>query len=240
MGSFTSKAPSFTRENRTFRRSIRGAAENLVYFEEDFLGDATIPEIWSTVEVELNAAMAVVDAEAGIGILRAAFDSDVIAEDAALHMDDVRPFDVSKALLFECRLAVGVLPTLTAQIVFGMAGDHNLDKDAVTEHAWFKLDGDGVLLCETDDTTNDNDDEDADSTTLVATEFHVFQIDFRTLADVRFYFDGANVGTGATFDMSNLTAAEAFMQPYFSLDKGADAGLGTLDVDYIKIWCERT
>ncbi len=40
--------------------------------------------------------------------------------------------------------------------------------------------------------------------------------------------------------MSNLTDAEAVMQPYFSLDKGAGAGRGTLLLDYVRIWSKRT
>ncbi len=30
------------------------------------------------------------------------------------------------------------------------------------------------------------------------------------------------------------------MQPYFSIDKGADAGLGNLDIDYVRTWSKRT
>jgi len=240
MTRFAGPSPAFTRENRTFLRSNVGISpEEMVAWEEDFLGNATVPERFTTVEVALNTAIAVVDG-VGPGVMRLLFDADANAEDAVLYHGDIRGFDVSKALLFECRAACHVVPTLTSQIVFGMCGDHNLDKDAATESAWFKLDGSAVLLCESDDTTTNVDDEDADSTTLVADAMHVFQIDFRTLADVKFYVDGANVGTGATFDMSALTAAESFMQPYFSIDKGADAGLGSLDIDYVKIWQTRT
>jgi hypothetical protein len=120
----------------------------------------------------------------------------------------------------------------------GLAGDHDLDKDALLESAWFKFDGDGVALCESDDTTNNNDDV-AAGVTVLATEWHIYRIDFTNLADVKFFIDGAGVATGTTFDMSNLAGAELILQPYVSIDKGADAGLGTLLLDYVKIWSNR-
>ena len=49
-----------------------------------------------------------------------------------------------------------------------------------------------------------------------------------------------NVATATTFDLSNLTDAEGLMQPYFSLDKASGTGLGTFDIDYVRIWSERT
>ncbi len=39
---------------------------------------------------------------------------------------------------------------------------------------------------------------------------------------------------------SNLTDGEAIMQPYVSMDKGADAGLATFDIDYVRVWSKRT
>ncbi len=39
--------------------------------------------------------------------------------------------------------------------------------------------------------------------------------------------------------MNTITDTEAMMQPYFSLDKGATTGVGTLQVDYVKIWGNR-
>ena len=101
------------------------------------------------------------------------------------------------------------------------------------------MDGSGAVLAESDDTTNNNDDI-STGVTAVAGTYNIYRIDFTNIADVLFYIDGAAVATAQTFDMSNLTDAEGLMQPYFSLDKGADAGLGTLDLDYVRIWSERT
>jgi hypothetical protein len=211
---------------------------------DDFLGSqlmttetgSTGP--WATVEVALNTAIAVRANEAN-GVVAMIMDADVNAEDAVLFWNDQRPINVKAGCVFETRINVAVLPTLTGQAVFGMAGDHNLDKDAVTEAAWFKLDGSGAVLAESDDTTN-NEDDVATGVTAVAGTYNTYRIDFTNIADVKFYIDGVAVATGTTFDMSNLTDAEGMMQPYISLDKGADAGLGTLDVDYVRIWSERS
>jgi hypothetical protein len=160
-------------------------------------------------------------------------------EDAVLSHSDNRTFDVSKGLIFETKVDIATLPTLTAQAVVGMCGDHALDKDALLESAWFKWDGSGAILCETDDTTNDNNDVATGVTSVPGTP-NVLRIDFTTLADVKFFVDGVRVASGTTFDMSNLTGAELILQPYFSLDKTGDAGLGDVDIDYVKILSNRS
>jgi len=214
-------------------------------FYDDFLGldgflidETGSSGAWTTVEVALNTAIGI-RADTANGVVQMTMDADVNAEDAVIDMGDQRQFNVKAGLVFECRINVAVLPTLTGQAVFGMCGDHNLDKDAATESAWFKLDGSGAVLAETDDTTNDNDDT-ATGVTAVAGTYNIYRIDFTDISDVKFYIDGARVSGSTTFNMSNLSDAEGLMQPYFSLDKGADAGLGTLDLDYVRIWSERT
>lgn len=224
-------------DSRTHETFPIGAPIN---FKEDFIGyqlvqsEAGSTAQWLTVQVALNTAMATIDEGHG-GVLSMAFDADANAEDAVIYTGDIRQFDLNKDIQFECRARLSVVPTLTSQVVIGMAGDHNLDKDAVTEAAWFKFDGAALAAVETDDTTNNNDDV-STGITVTTAAWHIYKIDFSDLTNVRFFIDGAQVATGTTFDMSNLTAAEAYMQPYISLDKGADAGLGTLLVDYVKVW----
>jgi len=210
-------------------------------FVDDFNGaaggsvfDGTM--LWNVVDV--GAATEAIVADSSGGVFRILMHVTAEDEDAVLYHSDNRTFDVSKGLIFETKVDIAVLPTLTAQAVIGMCGDHNLDKDAATESAWFKLDGSGAFLCESDDTTNDNDDI-ATGVTAVPGTANVLRIDFTTLADVKFFIDGVGVATGTTFDMSNLTGAELILQPYFSLDKTGDAGLGTVDIDYVKIFSNR-
>lgn len=216
-----------------------------IVFYDDFIGaaggsvfDGTM--IWNVVTVGTSTnetAAIVADSANGQFLLHLAADDE--AEDTVLYQNDNKTFDVGSGLIFECRLNMAVVPGTGVTAVFGMAGDHNLDKDSVTEQAWFRLQASAALLCESDDTTNDNDDI-ATGITLVAGVYHIFRIDFTDIADVKFYVDGARVASGTTFDMSNLTAGEQQMQPYFSLDKASGTGLGDLNIDYVRIFQNRS
>ena len=213
-----------------------------VQFVEDFLGatgggpfDAST--VWHVVDVGDATEAIVADSSNGQFLLHIA--STTEAEDAVLYMNDNKPFDVGNGLIFETRVNMAVAPGSGVCAVFGMAGDHNLAKDSVTEHAWFRFDASMACKVESDDTTNDNDDE-ATGHTAVAGTYDIYRIDFTTLSDVKFFINGARVASSTTFDMSNLTAGEQQMQPYFSLDKASGAGLGDINIDYVKIFSNRS
>ena len=198
---------------------------------------------WDSVQVNLNGAIGKSADEAN-GVVSLALDSDSNAEDALIFHGNERSFNLKAGLIFEARVKVSVLPTLTAELVIGMAGDHNLSKDTITEAAWFKMDGSGAALAETDDTTNNNDDI-ATGVTATAAQWKIYRIDFTDLSNVQFFIDGVYVaspgsGTATTFDMSNLTDGEAVMQPYIGIDKGSDTGVGTVKVDFVRIWGNRS
>jgi hypothetical protein len=205
-----------------------------VVWYDDFLGDA-IDARWATVDVG-NATQALL-ADQSSGICRLALTSTDEAQDAVLYFGNEKPFDVGNKLQFEARVAITSASMTGIRLVVGMAGDHNLAKDSVTEAAWFSMDGSLVLDCESDDTTNDTNG--ASSTTWTTGNFGILRIDFGTIADVKFYLDGSRIVSGTTFDMSNLTAGEQQMQPYLSLDKASGATLCTLDIDYVRVFSTR-
>jgi len=226
-----------------------------VVFVEDFLGaagggpfDGTT--VWNVVDVDgsspaVGATEAIVaDSSNGQFLLHLTAADE--AQDAVLYMGDNKTFDVGNGLIFEARINMAVAPgggdvspPEPVCAVAGMAGDHNLAKDSSTEHAWFRWDASMVCKTETDDTTNNNDDK-ATGITCVAGTYNIFRIDFTTITDVKFFIDGTQVSTGTTFDMSNLTAGEQQMQPYFSLDKASGTGLGDMNIDYVKIFSNRS
>ena len=122
-----------------------------------------------------------------------------------------------------------------------MCGDHNLDNDTIAESAWFKLDGVGTqIVCETDDNGVINNDDVATGVYAVAGTPNIYRIDFTDLRDVKFFIDGVRVASGTTFDLNVLTGATAILQPYIELDCGADASEGVFDIDYVKIWSNRS
>jgi hypothetical protein len=107
----------------------------------------------------------------------------------------------------------------------------------VAESIWFKADGNGAIVIEYDDTVNTADDV-ATGVTLTAATFAVFRIDCTDINDVHFFINGNRVAAGTTCKMSQVPALK--LQPYVHIAKGADAGVGTVDVDYIRIWQKRS
>jgi len=214
-----------------------------LYFYDDFLGvaggsvfDGTA--IWNVVDVA-GATEAIV-ADSANGVFRLYLNAGAAeAEDAVLYHSDNRTFNVGNGLIFETKIDVAVLPTLTAETVWGMAGDHNLDNDTVAQFAWFKLDGSGAVVCETDDDGAEDNNDVATGVTAVPGTANIYRIDFTTLANVKFFIDGVRVASSTTFNLSALAGGALTQQPYFDLNKDADNGAGTVDIDYVKIWSNR-
>ncbi len=212
-----------------------------VVFVEDFLGVAgggpfNGTTIWNVVDVNSATEAIVDDSSNGQFLLHLAANDE--AQDAVLYHGDNLTFDVGNGLIFEARVNMAVAPGTGVAAVLGMAGPHNLDKDTVANHAWFRFQASLVCLAESDDTTNDNDDV-ATGHTAVAGTYDIYRIDFTDLTDVKFFINGDRVAGSETFDMSNLSASEEQMQPYFSLDKASGAGLGDMNIDYVKIFSNR-
>jgi len=213
-----------------------------VVFYDDFIGsaggsvfDGTM--LWAVVDVNDATEAIVADSSNGLFLLHLHVTSE--DEDAVLYMGNNRNFDISKGLIWEARVNLENLPTLTAEAVWGVCGIHALANDAILVSAWFKADGSGALLVETDDTTNDNDDT-ATGITMAAGTYYNFRIDFTDEEDVKFYVNDVRVAAATTFDMSNLAGDEYKVQPYFDLDKTGDAGLGDLNIDYVRMFQDRS
>lgn len=211
-----------------------------VVFHEDFLGKATLVDastIWSA--IDQGAATEARVANQGGGVFALTLTSASEAQDAGLYWGDEKGIDLKAGAIFEARVKLTVDPGTGVRGVFGLAGPHNLDKDTVAVKAWFSLEANAVLLAETEDTTNTHEDK-ATGITMDNGTWYICRIDCTTLTDVRFFVDGAGVATSTTFDMSNLSDAEAIMQPYFSLDKPSDTSLGQLYIDGMTVWANRT
>lgn len=209
-------------------------------FKEDFMGNAFLTDgttIWNKVDVNGATEAIVADSSNGQFLLHLTADNE--AQDAVLYHGDNKTFDVGNGLIFETRIDMAVSPGTGVTAVFGMCGDHNLDKDTVTEGAWFRLDANLDVDVETDDTTNNNDDVSTGHTAVAGT-YDIYRIDFTNLSDVKFFINGSRVAASTTFDMSNLSASEQQMQPYYSLDKANGTGLGDMNIDYVLIMSNRS
>lgn len=209
-----------------------------MYFYEDFLGEGGL-ELGNTVDrwesVDVGDATEALRADIATGVWRLHIHATNEAEDAVLYWGDQTSVCVLNDVQFEAVVDMATLPTTGVVAVFGMAGDHNLDKDTVAESAWFRMDASGVIKVETDDGTTNTDDT-ATGITAVAGTANVFRIDFSDLSDVKFYIDGARVAGATTHDISALTTTTGLMQPYFSLDKASGTGVADMDIDAVRIW----
>lgn len=205
----------------------------LEYFE-DFIGASvnTTDGPWKTVDVGDATEGVVADAHGGEFALALAVTSE--AQDAVLYHGDTKNFDVDSKLIIEFRAKVAT-PGSGVTAVFGLAGDHDLDKDSIAQSAWFRLEGGLDLLVETDDGTTDVDDLDT-TVNLVSGTYNTFRIDLTDPSDVKFYVDQVRVASATTFDMSAFSGR---LQPYFSLDKSSGTGTGTLTLDWVRATATR-
>lgn len=214
-----------------------------IYFYDDFIGNQydfygsglDTGAVWSTTETSLNAAIGVV-ADTANGVIGMALSTDSEAERAVLCFGGQECFSVYNGLIFEARVYVAVAPTGNAEIIVGVAGDDNSTADSVDTHAWFKLLGSAAtaLLWESDDGTTDDDDNAA--ATVAATTWYVLRIDATDSSHVRFYVDGVSVGEA---DIDQVDATTGLVQPYIALQKASGSGVGTLYVDYVRVWANR-
>jgi hypothetical protein len=156
------------------------------------------------------------------------------AQTACLYWNDELSLAPAQGLVFECRCKLSVLPTLVAEIQFGLAGAYNAVPDTVAKSMFFDADGSGAINCATDDDTTDSGAI-ASGVTVLATDWKTYRIDATDVTDVRFYIDGAHVATGTTFAYADTDP----MQPYLACYKASGAGVGTLQIDYVAAWQKR-
>lgn len=183
-----------------------------------------------------------ITADAGNGILALALTAAGEKQEAGITRGDQRQWILNRGLIFEARAAAVVLPTDQAELYFGLAGDYVegpiAEADAgPAEHMFFCLDGSGAVKIFTDDGTTNNDAI-ATGVTLTAGTYAIFRIDASDPTSVKFYINGARVAASTTFNM-NATPALA-LQPFAMAHKEAGAGVGTLGIDYIRVWQNRS
>lgn len=169
------------------------------------------------------------------GVVACALTSDSEAQTAALYQNNALHFNATQGLQVEARVKLSVLPTLVAEAVFGVCGTYNAVPDTITYSAFFKADGNGAILCEADD--NATNSSEASGVTVLATEWHVYRIDFTDVTNVRFFIDGNEVANGIPWAAS---AANSKVQLYAAGYKASGAGVGTIQVDYFRAWQKRS
>lgn len=231
--------PPYQRAPISPRRShsIQERDASRVFYQEDFYTDQA-PHAWA--EFDIASGSVVYSGHCGVlGLRTGAAD----AEGAhGFHFNDVRQFNLKAELFVEFRagFALNVEPRISQHTVWlGVSGDFNQDPDSIDVGAWFKWSGSRLLTIETDDTTNNNNNVATNLAVPVAQEYAIFQIDFRHLHDVKFLVNGNDVLPETTLDMTNLTDAEALMQPLIYVYKADGSGTAGPNVDHFKAWQRR-
>jgi hypothetical protein len=217
-----------------------------VVYIDDFFGAGTVipaagsPESGTPYVAKIVGAgppTVAIKADETNGAIECALTATSEKQDAALYMNDELQFSIAQGLVFETRFKPSVLPTGTGEINIGLASNWADDPNTITYNIFASLDGSGEVFCEKDD--NATDESATSGVTLLNTDWCIVRIDCSTAADVKFYVNGARVAGGTTFDWA-ASAANSKVQPFVSCYKASGTGVGTVVVDYVKVWQNRT
>ena len=203
------------------------------YLCDDFEGETLNGNIWLANDLG-TATQTVLD-----GYLNLFLDGNEAQEADVGASGNSLDWDISKGMVIEFRANLAVLPTDEAEMHLGILGEAIVDQqqisaaDDVGIHAVFSFDGAGLCKINTDDATNQTTAV-TTGITVVAGAWHVYRIDFTDDANVLFYIDGVQVIPATTVMMDDIVSP--LVQPAMICQKNAGAGVGTLQVDYVKIW----
>lgn len=216
-----------------------------LFYYDDFLGAWLAIPVGGAAESgcdwavkDTGAATEIKLADAACGAIRLLLTSASAQQEALLYHDDNRNFDVTKGCIFETGLVVDVLPTLLAEIQWGLGDDYVQGGfDNLTYQVGFDIDGSGLVYARKDDNTTTQTV--TTGITLVAEQAYIFRIDCTDVTDIKFFIDGVQVAASTAFPYT-ATGANAILQPYYSNYKASGEGLGSLTIDYVKIWQNRS
>ena len=158
------------------------------------------------------------------------------AQVSGFDFNDYISIVANKGPMIEARLRFTVVPAANQRFVFGLVSAFSAVFDNIVTNAMFRIEGaGGALLVETDDGTTDTDDQASNpANALVDATDYTFLIDMRDTSSVKFYFDGAHVGTTSMAAIGNSRLQPA---AYFQKDSGT--GTGGFTIDYVRIQYDR-
>ncbi len=221
----------------TTQETVKPIAPAVLY--DDFLGTALNTDLWTAID---TGAGAVTQAASNL-----IFTTNVGAftDENGIYAKDDKAWDADKGFIFECRAKITVAPTLGCEFMLGVQNDsfgagsnRILVADEVSIYAafgFYTTVGAGLVAqIRTKEAVHASGIISTGVTSVVGT-YQIFRIDFTDVADVKFYIDGVGVATTTTFNMSD--GANVMFQPIVLAQKnGADAGLGIMSLDFVRIW----
>ncbi len=211
---------------------------NALYFYDDFLGTAVLADgttMWN--KKDTGAATEAILANGVGGVYELALTNGDEKQEAGLYFGDTLNFDITKGLIWEARVNITVLPTLLAEAQWGLASAYVEGWDNISYSVGFDIDGNGAVNLSCDDNTTDS--LVSSGTTILADAYHIYRIDCSDVTKIRYYIDGVEQAASSTIPFA-ATGSNAKCQPYLYIYKAAGAGVGTMDVDYVRIWQNRS
>lgn len=211
-------------------------------FYDDFLGKIVdVTNTWTALDVSAagNTTPAII-AGSPSGAAQIMLDATNEVQLSGYYWADQKPFILNQGVVFEARVRITTLPTGSVVAVWGLADSTNASADAIATSIWFRSDGGGAgaITVETDDSVNETSKV-ATGVTSAVNAWHVYRIDCADPTSIRFYIDGSPVAASTTFNMSNSLALA--LQPTIRIGKEAGATtVGTMEIDYVRIWQNRS
>lgn len=158
-------------------------------------------------------------------------------QDAALYWGDQKGIDITRGIVFEGRIRMPVLPSAAeVQMAFGLFSDWIDGPDNNTCFVSVGALASGALNIKTFDGTTTISA--SSGVTLTASDWAIVRIDMTDLADVRVFIDGEQATATGQINFT-ATGTLAVLQPYAAMYKASGTGVGTLLVDYVRIWANR-
>lgn len=218
-----------------------------VLFYDDFLGAPTVVPAAGSPESGMLWCKKIVGAApptvAGVanaigGQVACTLTSTSEKQDAALYWNDQKGIDVTKGAIFEARFQLSVLPSAAGvQAVVGLASNWIDGPDNNTCYLEIGATASGALLIRSFDGTTTVSA--AANVTLLATDWAIVRIDATDPTDVKMFANGAQVTTTGQINFA-ATGTLAVLQPYAAMYKPTGVGVGTLTVDYVRAWGNRS
>jgi len=180
-------------------------------------------------------------ANAVAGVVGLALDATSEKQEATLYFGDSLEFDVTKALEFEFVLQLHALPSAAAvEMVWGMQSAWIDGPDNASYYVEFQCLGNGAVNVRTKDGVNTLSN--AAGVSLTTTGQHIFRVDCTDVTNIQFFVDGAKVSPvpPAALMAFAATGANAVLQPYVSVYKASGTGVGTIYVDAVRAWMNRS
>lgn len=216
-----------------------------IRFVDDFLGaggGASPPAVGSAVfsnpwvKKIVGAAPPTVAgvANAAAGAMECTLTATSEKQDAALYFGDQLNFDPSKGLVVEFAARLTVLPSVAGvQCVWGIGAAWADGPDNIATYAQFEAGGNGEIFIRANDGIHSAYSLDT-GLAVLATDFHLYRIDFTDPTNVQFFIDGKQPAVNAKGSVT-CGASGVIWQPYMSAYKPSGTGVGTLRVGHVRV-----